>query len=100
MCYVTTECHTLRQLHTLAGIDIHGSVHCRLLSINTNKVKLCNRIYYSNIFKGLTCFERHISYHQELQTVFSASGLYAHMVTGRKYSLELLMISGVLLETR
>jgi len=76
-------------------------------------------------FKGSTCFERHAAYHQELQAVFAASGLYAHMVTGRcqgwvgtahsalataghpmgmwargcKYSLELLMISGVPLET-
>ena len=34
-------------------------------------------------FKGSTCFERHTTHHQELQTVFAASGLYAHMVTGR-----------------
>jgi len=33
-------------------------------------------------FKGSTCFERHTAHHQELQTVFAASGLYAHMVTG------------------
>jgi hypothetical protein len=33
--------------------------------------------------EGLTCFERHTAHHQELQTVFVASGLYAHMVTGR-----------------
>ena len=30
--------------------DTHGSVHRRLLSINTNKMQLCNRIYYSKVF--------------------------------------------------
>ena len=29
--------------------DIHGSVHCRWLSRNTNKMQLCNRIYYSKV---------------------------------------------------
>jgi len=28
-------------------------------------------------------FERHTAHHQELQTVFAASGLYTHVVTGR-----------------
>jgi len=75
--------------------------------------------------EGSTCFERHTAHHQELQTVFAASGLYTHVATGLcqgcvgkthaalttaghhmciytrgcKYSLELLMISGVPLET-
>jgi hypothetical protein len=35
------------------------------------------------LFKGLACFEQHTAHHQELQTVFAAYGLYAHMVTGR-----------------
>ena len=30
--------------------DTHGSVHRRLLSRNTNKLQLCNRIYYSKVF--------------------------------------------------
>jgi len=34
-------------------------------------------------FNGSTCFERHTAHHQELRTVFAASGLFAHMVTGR-----------------
>jgi hypothetical protein len=34
-------------------------------------------------FKGTICFERHTAHNQELQTVFAASGLYDHMVTGR-----------------
>jgi len=30
--------------------DVHGSVHCRLLNRNTNKIQLCNRIYYSKVY--------------------------------------------------
>jgi hypothetical protein len=30
-----------------------------------------------------TCFERHTAHHQELQTLFAASGLYTHVVTSR-----------------
>jgi hypothetical protein len=33
--------------------------------------------------EGSTCFERHTTHHQELSTVFAASGLYTHVVTGR-----------------
>jgi len=33
--------------------------------------------------EGSTCFKRHTAHHQELQTVFAASGLYTHVVTGR-----------------
>jgi hypothetical protein len=33
--------------------------------------------------EGSTCFERHSAHHQELQTVFAASGLYTHVVIGR-----------------
>jgi hypothetical protein len=33
--------------------------------------------------EGPTCFERHSAHHQELQTVFAASGLYTNVVTGR-----------------
>ena len=33
--------------------------------------------------EGSTCFERHTAHHQELQTLFAASGLYSHVVTGR-----------------
>jgi hypothetical protein len=29
-----------------------------------------------------TCFESHTAHHLELKTVFSVSGLYAHVVTG------------------
>jgi hypothetical protein len=33
--------------------------------------------------ENLTCFERHTAHHQELQTVFAASGLYTQVVTDR-----------------
>jgi len=33
--------------------------------------------------EGSTCFQRHTAHHQELQTVFAASVLYAHVVAGR-----------------
>ena len=32
--------------------------------------------------EGSTCFELHTAHHQELSTVFAASGLYTHVVTG------------------
>jgi len=35
---------------------IHGSVHRRLLSRNTNKMQLCNRIYYSKVYWRLSIF--------------------------------------------
>ena len=33
--------------------------------------------------EGSTCFERHTAHHQELKTVFAASGLYTNVLTGR-----------------
>ena len=41
-----------------------------------------NRII-PEFIEGSTCFERHTAHHQELQTVFAASGLYTNVVTGR-----------------
>ena len=35
---------------------IHGSMHRRLLSRNTNKMQLCNRIYYSKVYWRLNMF--------------------------------------------
>jgi hypothetical protein len=32
--------------------------------------------------EGSTCFEQHTAHHQELYTVFAASGFYTHVVTG------------------
>jgi len=34
---------------SLCKFDIHGSVHRRWFSRNTNKMQLCNRIYYSKV---------------------------------------------------
>jgi hypothetical protein len=36
----------------------------------------------SEFTEGSTSFEQHIAHHQKLQTVFAASGLYTHVVTG------------------
>jgi hypothetical protein len=40
----------------LCKFDIHGSVHRRLLSRNTNNMQLCNRIYYSKLYSKLNVF--------------------------------------------
>jgi len=40
----------IRFFPTAHQVDNHGSVHRRLLSRNTNKMQLCNRIYYSKVF--------------------------------------------------
>jgi len=37
-----------------------------------------------NCIEGSTCFERDTAHHQELSTIFAASGLYTHVVTGRR----------------
>jgi hypothetical protein len=37
---------------------------------------------FPNFIEDSTCFERHTAQHHELQTVFVASGLYTHVVTG------------------
>jgi hypothetical protein len=35
---------------------IHGSVHRKWLSRNTDKMQFCNRIYYSKVFEGHNMF--------------------------------------------
>jgi len=47
-------------------------------------VQLVIKFIIPKFIEGLTCFERHTAHHQELQTVFEASGLYTHVVTGHK----------------
>ena len=37
-------------------LDIHGSVHRGWFSRNTNKMQLCNRIYYSSVYWRLNVF--------------------------------------------
>jgi hypothetical protein len=54
--------------------------------ISRKKPTRCNFVIEFIILKfieGSTCFERHTAHHQELQTVFAASGLYTHVVAGR-----------------
>jgi hypothetical protein len=44
----TKKLPELLNVNLKSRFDIHGSVHRRLLSRNTNKMQLCNRIYYSS----------------------------------------------------
>ena len=39
---------------------------------------------FPKFIEGSICFEWHAAHHQELHTVFVASGLYTHVVTGRR----------------
>jgi hypothetical protein len=43
-------------LETISKCDIHGSVHRRWFSRNTNKMQLCNRIYYCKVYWRLNMF--------------------------------------------
>jgi len=53
-----------------------GSRSIALLSRNTNKMQLVMEFIIPKFIEGSACFERHTAHHQELQTVFAASGLY------------------------
>jgi hypothetical protein len=53
------------------------------LSRNTNKMQLVIEFIIPKFIEGSICFERHTAHHQELQTVYAASGLYTHVVPGR-----------------
>ena len=92
----------------------------------TNKMQPGNRIYYSNVYRRLNMFRTAHRSSSGALTVFAASGLYTHVVTGRsqvwvgtefplrldygrsphtyvnqrlQIQLELLMMSGMPLET-
>jgi len=90
----------------------------------TNKMQLCNRIYYSTVHWRLNMFRAAYHSSSEALTVFAASGLHRHVVSGRsqvwvgtalildygrsphayvnqrlQIQLELLMMSGMTLET-
>jgi len=99
----------------------------RNFSRNTNKMQLCNRIYYSKFYWRLNMFRAAYRSSSEALTVFAASGLHTHVVTDRsqewvgtgqfplilgygrsphayvnqrlQMQLELLMMSGMPLET-
>jgi hypothetical protein len=87
----------------------------------TNKMQPCNRIYYSTVHGRLNMFRAAYRSSSGALTVFAASGLHMHVVTGRsqvwvetqtwlrpphtyvnqrlQIQLELLMMSGMPLET-
>jgi hypothetical protein len=57
--------------------DIHGSVHRRWLSRNTNKMQLCNRIYYAKVYWRLNMFRAaHRSSSEALNCVCSLWFIY------------------------
>jgi len=49
----------------------------------TNKMQSLIEFIIPEFTEGLTCFERHTTHHQQIQTIFAASGLYTHVLTGR-----------------
>ena len=64
--------------HRYLAVSLH-----LILYRNTNKMQLCNRIYYSKVYWRLKMFR---AAHRSLSgalNVFAASGLYTHVVTGR-----------------
>jgi len=78
----------------------------------TNKMRPCSRIHYSNVFNWSTCFKRHTAHHQELKNcncslwfyirlwLPAAAGIQTYVKSEAAITvLELLMMSGVLLET-
>jgi hypothetical protein len=70
--------------------DIHGCVHRRWRSRNTNMMQICNRIYYSKVYWSLNKFRAaHRSSSGALNCICSLWFIYTC-----KYSLELLMMSG------
>jgi hypothetical protein len=57
---------------------LHNSVEI------TNQMQPCNRIYYSTVYWRLNTFRAaHRSSSSGALTVFAASGLHTHVVTGR-----------------
>jgi hypothetical protein len=62
-----------------------------LVEIITNNQQRCNLVIEFIIPKFTersTRFERHTTHHQQLRTVFAASGLYTHVVTSLPPSLD------------
>ena len=49
----------------------------------TNKMQPCNRIYYSTVHWRLNMFRAAYRFSSGAPTVFAASGLHTHVVTGR-----------------
>jgi hypothetical protein len=66
--------------------DTHDFVYRRWFSRNTNKKQLCNRMYYSKVYWMLNMFRAAHRLSSGALTVFAASGLYTHVVTGRCHS--------------
>jgi len=62
-------------------LDIHGSVHRRWFSRNTNKMQLCSRIYYSKVYWKLNMFRgAHRSSSGALNCICSLWFIYCYKV--------------------
>ena len=109
---------------TIGSLFMHAKSFARL-SRNTNKMQLCNRIYYSKVDWRLNMSRAVYRSSSGAVNCICSLSLYTHVVTGRcpgwvgtgvamlgnsrlphgyintgcKYSLELLMMSGMPLET-
>jgi hypothetical protein len=76
-CTTATRC----QPNCSSIFDIHGSVHRRWLSRNTNKMQVCNRIYYSKVYWRLNMFRAaHRSSSGALNCIFSLCFMYCNKV--------------------
>ena len=66
-----------------------NKIHCCCETSPTASVEIPTRCSFviefiiPKFIEGSTCFERHTAQQQELSTVFAASGLYTHVVTGQ-----------------
>ena len=61
--------------------DLHTD---KVVSVEiTNKMQPCNRIYYSTVHRRLSMFRAAYRSPAGALTVFAASGLHTHVLTGR-----------------
>jgi len=56
---------------------------CRVSVEIPTRCSFVTEFIIPKLIEGSTCFERHTAHHQELKTVFAASGLYTNVLTGR-----------------
>jgi hypothetical protein len=73
-------------INNSSGFHTHESVHRRRLSINTNKMQLCNRIYYSKVYWRLNMFRvAHRSSSGALNCICSLWFIYCNKVKDSVY---------------
>ena len=68
----------------MTGLSAQGKGSICVYSVEiTNKMQPCNRIYYSTVHWRLNMFRAAYPSSSRALTVFAASGLHTHVVTGR-----------------